>query len=332
MIIPGNTGLASDFISASDGTSGKVATTINGKIDTSFLRFGGTGSDGALSISSGTTTIDCAGALVVVKNYLSISITGTGKLAFINPNANGTTIILKSMGNVTLTSSSAPMIDLSGMGAAGGATAGTAGNDAYSFLGICKGGATTAGTSYGASNPNANSVNIAYLYKSFFMFGPGAGGAAGQNGSGPSNAPAGLGGRGGGALILECGGALNFTTSGGISTAGKPGTSGTTGSAGGTPSSGGAGGGAGTCHILYNVLTANTGTITITGGAAGSGGGDSSVGTNWTSTNSAGGGASINNQATGGVVSVTVGTHDPNNAGQTGANAFSLVLLNTEFC
>src|SRR5262249_4478364 len=38
-------------------------------------KFGGTGADGALSISSGTTTINLGNAAVVVKNYTSISIT-----------------------------------------------------------------------------------------------------------------------------------------------------------------------------------------------------------------------------------------------------------------
>ena len=58
--------------------------------------YGGSGSDGALSISSGTTTIALGGARVVVKNYTNISITGTGDLAFSSPHADGTTIILKS--------------------------------------------------------------------------------------------------------------------------------------------------------------------------------------------------------------------------------------------
>lgn len=84
------------------------------------MKFGGTGADGALVITSATTTINVGGANVFVLNYTSISITGTGKLAFSNPASNGTIVILKSQGDVTLTSSSAPMIDMSAMGAAGG--------------------------------------------------------------------------------------------------------------------------------------------------------------------------------------------------------------------
>ena len=74
--------------------------------------FGGDGSDGALAISSGTTTLDCANKKVFIKNYSSISITGTtGKLAFSNPHTSGTIIILRSQGNVTLTSTSVPLIE-----------------------------------------------------------------------------------------------------------------------------------------------------------------------------------------------------------------------------
>jgi hypothetical protein len=84
------------------------------------IKFGGTGEDGALTISSGTTNIDLGGVQVFVKNYTSISITGTGALTFTNPHANGTTIILKSQGNVILSSSATALIETSGCGAAGG--------------------------------------------------------------------------------------------------------------------------------------------------------------------------------------------------------------------
>lgn len=100
--------------------------TSNPYVSKSTLRFGGTGSDGALAISSGTTSIDLGAAQVVVKNYTSVSITGTGALTFTNPHTNGTIIIIKSQGDMILTSSAAALIDASGMGASGGA-AGPAG-------------------------------------------------------------------------------------------------------------------------------------------------------------------------------------------------------------
>src|SRR5277367_6704134 len=55
----------------------KAGIFVNG-VGVSVAKFGGNGADGALTVTSGTTTINCANAAVVVKNYSSISITGTG--------------------------------------------------------------------------------------------------------------------------------------------------------------------------------------------------------------------------------------------------------------
>lgn len=126
--INGQTIDETDYIQASTGVSdaGKAVVTsdTDGQIDKSFiikhLKFGGTGADGALTISSGTTNIDLAGAQVVIKNYSSISITGTGALTFSNPHANGTVIIFKNTGNTTITSSATPNIDIRNLGGAGG--------------------------------------------------------------------------------------------------------------------------------------------------------------------------------------------------------------------
>jgi hypothetical protein len=100
--LPKLSGNTSTFLRG-DGTFSTVSNT---------QKFGGTGADGALTITSGTTNIDLLGAQIVTKNYTSISITGTGALTFTNPNASGTIIIFKSQGNVTLTSSATPNIDL----------------------------------------------------------------------------------------------------------------------------------------------------------------------------------------------------------------------------
>lgn len=131
----GNTILAADFIDKNerDATPANdvgrgVKLEANGMIAPEFVsKFGGTGADGALSFSSGTTTIDLGSAAVVVKNYTSISITGTGKLAFSNPHANGTIIIFLVQGDVTITSSGSPTIDLTGLGGTGGAGGTTGG-------------------------------------------------------------------------------------------------------------------------------------------------------------------------------------------------------------
>ncbi len=229
--------------------------------------FGGTGSDGALTITSGTTTIDLASAEIVYLNYTSISITGTGKLAFSNKAAAGTIVYIRCQGNVTITSSATPAIDLDGLGASGGAL-GNAGTDGfYNFGGYGAGGVASSG---------GVSPKISRNIPRQIMFGTGSGGG-GSTDNGANN---GTGGAGGGSLVIECLGALNFT---GLIYA-----RGIQGSAGGTGGSGGGGGGGSVC-ILYNTLTSNTGTITVTGGAGGSAGGTGS------GDNGGGGGASIAN-------------------------------------
>lgn len=289
-----------------DGTN----LTVNGYVVSSKGSFGGDGSDGALTVTSGTTTIDLGGNSVVVKQYSSISITGTGKVNFTNPHANGTTIYLKSKGDITITSSTVPCLDASGMGAAGG-TGGTGGtNNANGTNGTDGSNPTrfildvdvhygTKGTGGGA-NPGGVGGTTGVIYntttKPFYLIEfserfyrktinvtPGAGGGGGggggsQIGDGAAShgGNGGNGGNGGAALIIECGGAWNFTTTGGISVAGANGANGTntTGSNTDACSAGGGGGGGahGMCVAMYNTLTANTGTLTVTGGAGGTGG------------------------------------------------------------
>lgn len=285
------------------GSGSKVVRGTSGKIDRSWLSnaFGGTGADGALSSSAGTTTIDLGNASVVEKNYTSISLTGTSTIAFTNPASGGTIVIFKSQGNVTMTSSTNPVIDLRGVGGAGGtggaspigsgngggagggAGASTSGSDG---VGVDGGGSTsgggfgswqfseyeTGGTAGGVSNapggvsPRMQGLSAPYV-KYFVMPGSGGGGGAGGNVSGTG----GNGGAGGGALYIECGGALNITST--INAAGGAGGTGT-GNCGG-----GGGGGGGSVVILYNSLTASAGTYTVTGGAAGTtGGGNAGAG------------------------------------------------------
>lgn len=282
-----------------------------GGVNVAASKFGGTGADGALTTSSGTTTIDCGNAAIVVKNYTSISVTGTANLAFINPHANGTIVVLKSQGNVTITSSTNPAIDLTSMGATAGSpgqgliTGPTAGG---TFGITIVGGNSSPGIPFGGRGVyNASTVNGKGINVFAGAGGNGGGGAAG----GDTN---GAGGRGGGGLYIECGGALNITST--IKAAGGNGTGGSgTGSngyryggAGGgsntdspsasitsgtsTGPAGGGGGGGGSICILYATLTANSATLTVTGGSAG----------------------------TGGAVS-----------GTAGANGWSLIAANTEF-
>lgn len=282
-ITAGQTALASDFVSTSGGSGdvGKVPKLNgNGKIDSSFLKFGGTGADGALTITSGATNIDCAGAAVVIKNYTSISITGTASITFTNPHANGTLVIFKSVGNVVITTSTNPAIDLRGMGASA-TNYGTG-----SIVGPTSGASDT--TMLGGKGIRAGKTIVGKAVTFFAGSGGGNGGSGGGSG--------GTGGRGGGGLYIECGGSLNITStinaSGSNGTAGSSGGGGggytvygagggagqldgsngtSVGTAGGGGSNGGSGGG-GSIVIVYNALTANTGTYTITGGATVTGG------------------------------------------------------------
>lgn len=307
---------------ATGGTGAKLFITPAKLKSSGVVKFGGTGADGALSITSGATNIDCSNAKVVVKNYTSISITGTGSLTFTNPATNGTIIILKSQGAVTLTSSTAPMIAAQSMGAAGGAAA-TTGSKGWGFFvsnaaGI--GGAATGTTAAPSGSLDVSSFAINGKALPLFC-GAGGGGAGGGGG---------VGGRGGGGLYIECAGAFNFTTSAGISVAG------------GAATGGGGGGAGGSCIVLYGSLTANTGTITVAGADGGAGGFSGGAGGNGASGSGNGGtgGNSTNSSGSGGsggasAYSASNGSNGTGGAGigggGGGASGLSLVASNTEF-
>lgn len=290
-IDPNNDILASDFIDESEadavpandaGRVPKLET--DAKISSKFIRevtFGGDGSDGALTVSSGTTTIDLGGLAIVTKNYTSISITGTGKVAFINPHANGTILILKSKGNVTITSSATPALDVSGCGGTGGAGGtdsgdeGDNGNIGRGLLFDESANGKSVGGSAGGSTYNSNKnlfTNEEWkLSRRQIILACGSGGGGGEGGgTGGSGILGGAGGNGGGVLILECKGALNFT--GIISVAGKAGSNGQNGTGSNTGGGGGGGGSGGMAVVLYGTLTSASGTIDSSGGAGGNSG------------------------------------------------------------
>jgi LysM repeat protein len=301
-----NTTTFTALIASTTPTAGMIPiANASGTLNNAWLihKFGGTGADGAFSTTT-AAVMDLGGKSVFEKNYTSISITGSGSLSFTNPNANGTTIIFKSTGNVTLTSSAAPMIDASGLGAAGGnggpsggtgAHYGTGGQDGYAGFITSKGGDNNNGTTPSTPFINAKLLSLTF-YKYPGIFVGGGGGGGGTFYTDPGGAP---GGRGGGALIIECGGAWSFTTAQGISVAGKNGGAGSSGS-----SSGGGGGGGGYFLGVYNTLISNSGTVSSTAGAFGGNGGYPG-----------GGGGS----------GVSAGT------GSAGAPGFATTSLNTEF-
>lgn len=318
--------------------SGDETLTINA---TGAVKFGGTGADGALSISSGTNQVDVGGAQIFVLNYSSVSITGSGALQFINPHPNGTIVYIKVSGNSTLTSSATPMIDVSGMGGLGGTggtytgnggsagigTAGASGNEGISFgvmttnfgTGGQPGAIAGVGGAVGVlstSGWGAGLIEMIGKYPQLFV-GAGSGGGAGvQFTSSTGTSVGGNGGNGGGCLIMETAGNFDFTT-GSISVAGDGGTDGAATGIGinGGGAGGGGGGAGGSAFIFYNTLVAFTGTVDISGGVggapfstagnAGEGGGGGGSATN----------AGANSTATGG----------------TGGDGLFVNAINTEF-
>lgn len=312
-----------------DGTNFQMLSQLgNTQVST---KFGGSGADGALSITSGTTTIDLASAQLVVKNYTSISITGTGQLAFSNPYSNGTIVILKSQGNVTLTSSASPNIACNSLGGIGGTGSsgdadGTGGSSGWAYLFTPSGGSggheSNDGSNAGGTSVSGGSMSPTLPYyqgsRTITAF---TGSGGGQGGGVNDPTTGGAGGRGGGGLYIECGGALNFTSS--ISVAGANGTVG----ASGTRGAGGGGGGAGgSCIVLYQTLTAASGTVTISGGTGGNGG-TSNGGSGAGGTGGAGGNAITGGSGTGGSSGAGGSGTNPNDGGGGGggggASAYS---------
>lgn len=302
----GQTGRADDFINQSERQSTRTSDAGRSvKLeDDGYLHPGwsrslfGNGSDGALAISSGLTTLDAGNAEVLLRQYTSLSITSTASLTISNPSTNGTLLVLQVLGDVTITSTANPAIDMSGKGAAGGAAIsspaadGLAGQDGFSWGGVpiigggrgdgsasnSSGGGGGAGATDGTSAPDNssqaggtggtglknlgifNSNDIAFLDRVFRWL-IGAGGGSGGHDSGGAS---GAGGRGGGALLILCGGNINITSH--LHAKGQDG-----GAASGLGDNGGGGaGGGGSIGIYFaGTVTANSGDRLVTGGVGG---------------------------------------------------------------
>jgi len=269
-------------------------------------KFGGDGSDGALSVPSGTTNIDATSSVnIVKKNYTTINIASGATLALINPASDGSGLWLRATGNVDIVGT----INVDYCGAIYGAAAvantsevnGNEGTQGFmqnvdGVTSLHKGGAGQASTggSYkstgggGGAGKNAGSASSANspvaaapggtvveftqtidginLTKKFIIF-CGAGGGSGGATDNSGTSTSGRGGRGGGFVIIECAGSFNFT--GTITAKGEAGQNGTVSSSGTENASGGGGGGGGFILGLYNDLTANSGTTVVTGGIGG---------------------------------------------------------------
>src|SRR3990167_322374 len=256
------------------GTSGQYLETQGAGANPQWKsKFGGTGADGALSIGSGTTTLSFGGNQYLVKNYTTLSITSTALLTFSNPHDNGSVAILRVQGDVTITAN-APCIDARGMGGAGGVSttstgAGIIGTPGVVFLAKCMGGepggATITLTGDRTGGLPGSYTSFTEILLKYPIMAVGGGGGSGHS---TNNFDSGAGGRGGGCVIIECGGALNFTTASGVDVSGGAGGNGEV-NGGGTGGGGGGGGGGGMFVCFYNTLTANSGSVVVTGGSVG---------------------------------------------------------------
>jgi hypothetical protein len=304
--------------------------------------FGGNGSDGALDTSGGSIEIDLGGLSYVVKNYTTINIV-SNNLSFINPNANGTIIVIKSQGDVIISST----IDASGLGGNGSSGIPSRGTVEH-IISSSNGGNGGNSLPSGAGGTATTAIYLrSDIAGKIITATPGAGG--GNGGNAFISGTGGAGGKGGGALIIECGGAWNFT--GTISVAGNDGENGTTGTGlNGSGGGGGGGGAGGTLVVLYNELTANSGTVNIGGGNGGNGGNGSgsTSGTNSYGGGGGGGGSLVfaggvggnysqNGNNGGGTYGGNGGTAGTNNSnyggggGGGGGTGHSYIILNTEF-
>lgn len=282
-------------------------------IQTKMVPFGGTGADGDLNITSGTTTLDLDSKSVY--NYRSVTIATGAALTFSGGQNGTTTPVIKVQGNFI----NHGHIYAVGKGLAGGtggagrdtwtvgsAASGTPGTDGMTYVEGTKpegGNAGTASvitsTTLDASLGDAGALatkNTTY-FTTVAMNGAGGGGGGGGTvgNTGTTAGDGGNGGAGGLGIYIEVAG--NYENTGIINLNGDNGSNGTNSAGNGSSSTdigaggGGGGGGAGSLFALYRGTIVNTGTTTVIGGTGGTGG---------SQTNTGGGGGTLYNGAGGG--------------------------------
>src|SRR3990167_140371 len=207
--------------------------------DPASLKFGGSGADGPLTLASGANTIDLGSSTIKIYNYSSVSITGAATLSFTSPATAGTIIYWKVSGDVNITSTGSPAIDLRSLGgtngtggAIGGTGSGNGGGGGASAInnGVAGAGTSTTGGTVGTVGTTTRLLNfnsgggggisgaggtagVSAGYNSLaaqylrLMVLAGSGGGGGQGGN---LGAGGDGGRGAGALLIECAGTLNI--------------------------------------------------------------------------------------------------------------------------
>lgn len=231
-------------------------------------KFGGSGVDGALSITAGnTTTIALGSEKVVVKNYTSVNI--AGHLNFSGAATTGTLVVIKSQGDCTISG----FVHATSTGAVGGASvtngstaAGLAGTTSTWYIAPGAGGAPPADGSAGGTG--GIQVGFAYTYLDHVqnVYPTAYIGSGGSSGS-ANNGTSGKGGQGAGAIIFECAGTTQTLTGGTVNINGEAGGAGSGAANGG----GGGGGGGGYFGFYYNGTLTGTPTVNLSGGTGGAG-------------------------------------------------------------
>lgn len=294
-----------------NSTNGFVSTEVQAAIEEAKSTGGsnylfGDGSDGNVSLSSGTTTlsrtmyynnltlsgsaiIDANGFKIYVKGTLTIS--GTASIVR-TPNA-GTAGVSNANGNggaaMTQNDMGSGLVGQAGV-AGGSNNGGVPGNNAGTANGYGgAGGASGSAGSTGTAGAAGTYTNVpervirhdhVWLLTAFKNGGQGgAGGAGGAASLLANGGGGGGGGSGGGVIIIFCQ-FLNNTSSVGITCKGGAGANGGNAPSGNSNGGGGGGGGGGGHIYIICVSATAIGTINVTGGVGGTGGTKAGTGSN----------------------------------------------------
>lgn len=310
-------------------------TFVSDSVQTKSRPLGGTGVDGALNITSGTTTLNLA--TQTEWNYTSVNIASGAALTFTGGTASITPRILV-QGDFT----NSGIISTKGLGASGGsggavstdnATAGTITGTFYVDNTRASAGVKGSGGSAGSGGGAVSSKGSSYFYPVAVLNGSGGGGGGGGT---PANVgtpgAGGAGGAGSLGLYLEVAG--TYTQSGIINLNGGAGTAGSNCPGNGSNSwtsgcgGGGGGGGAGSLVVKYRDVFAYTGTTTVTGGAGGDGGSRTNTGASGGSPvmGAAGGGGGGGATSFSDTLAGTAGGSENGGAGAAGGNGLFIFL------